>query len=49
MRIPQKVTSYEKIRKWKTGSIGQVNRNKVVYLSADPNADPFKGQFPLVC
>ena len=49
MRIQQKVVSYEKICKWKTGLIGQANESKVVYLSADPNADPFKGRFPLVC
>ena len=33
----------------KTGLIGQVNRSKVVYLSADPNVGPFQGRFPLVC
>ena len=49
MRIQQKVASYENIRKWKTGLIGQANGSKVVYLSADPNASLFKGQFPLVC
>ena len=49
MRIRQKVTSYEKIRKWKNGLIGQANGSKVVYLSADRNAGPFKGRFPLVC
>ena len=49
MRIQQKVALYKKICKWKTSLISQVNRSKVVYLSADPNADPFKGQFPLVC
>ena len=49
MRIQQKVASYEKIRKWKTGLIGQANGSKVVYLSADPNAVPFKDRFPLVC
>ena len=49
MRIQQKVASYENIRKWKTGLIGQANGSKVVYLSADPNAGLFKGQFPLVC
>ena len=48
MRIQQKVASYEKIR-WKTGLIGQANGSKVVYLSADPNAGPVKGRFPLVC
>ena len=46
MRIQQKVASYEKVCKWKTG---QPNRSKVMYLSADPNAGPFKGRFPLVC
>ena len=49
MKIQQKVVLYEKIRKWKTGLIGQADRSKVAYLSADPNADPFKGWFPLVC
>ena len=49
MRIQQKVTSYKKIRKWKTGLIGQANGSKIVYLSADPNGGPFKGRFPLVC
>ena len=49
MKILQKVASYEKIRKWKTGLIGQANGNKVVYISADPNAGPFKGRLPLVC
>ena len=49
MKIQQKVVLYEKIRKWKTGLIGQADRSKVAYLSADPNADPFKGRFPLVC
>ena len=49
MRIQQKVASYENIRKWKTGLIGQANGSKVVYLSADPNAGPVKGRFPLVC
>ena len=48
MRIQQKVTSYKKICKWKTGLISQANRSKVVYLSADLNVGPFKGQFPLV-
>ena len=48
MRIQQKVASYEKIR-WKTGLIGQANGRKVVYLSADPNSDPFKDRFPLLC
>ena len=49
MRIQQKGASYENICKWKTGLIGQANGGKVVYLSADPNAGPFKGRFPLVC
>ena len=49
MRIQQKVASYENIRKWKTGLIGQANGSKVVYLSADPNTVPFKDRFPLVC
>ena len=49
MRIQQKVTSSEIICHWKTSLIDQVNGSKVVYLSADPNAGPFKGQLPLVC
>ena len=49
MRIQQKVASYEKIRKWKTSLISQANGSKVVHLSADPNAGPFKDRFPLVC
>ena len=49
MRIHQKVASYEKSCKWKTGFIGKDNRSKVVCLSADPNEGPFKDQFPLVC
>ena len=49
MRIQQKVASYKDICKWITGLIDQANGNKVVYLSADPNAGPFKRQFPLVC
>ena len=48
MRIQEKIASYEKIRKWKTGLIDQANESKVVYLSADPDAGPFKGRFPLV-
>ena len=40
MRIQQKVASYKKIRKWKTGLISQTDGSKVVYLSADPNASP---------
>ena len=35
MRIQQKVASYEKICKWKTGLISQANGSKVVHLSAD--------------
>ena len=42
MRIQQKVASYEKIRKWKTGLIGEANGSKVVYLSADPKASQLK-------
>ena len=42
MRSQQNIASYEKIRKWKTSLIGQVNGSKVVCLSADPNEDPFK-------
>ena len=50
MRIQQKVALCKKICKWKTSFIAQANGSKVVYLSpADPNAGPFKGQFPLVC
>ena len=48
MRFQQKVASHEKICKWKTGLIGQANRSKVVYLTADPNAYPFKDRFPLL-
>ena len=44
MRIQQKVASFEKIRKWKTGLISQANWSLAVYLSADPNAGPFKGR-----
>ena len=49
----KKVTNYREFRKKllrtkksasKTGLI-----RKVVYLSADLNAGPFKGRFPLVC
>ena len=49
MRIQRKVASYKNIRKWETGLKGQANGSNVVYLSADPNAGPFKGRFPLVC
>ena len=42
MRIQQKVASYEKIRKWKTGLIGEANGSKVVYLSAEPKAGQLK-------
>ena len=37
----------KKIRWWKTGLISHANGSKVVYLSVDPNADHFKGRFPL--
>ena len=49
MRIQQKVALSEKNHTWKTGLIGHANGSKVVYLSADPNAGVFKGQFLLVC
>ena len=49
MRIQQKVTSYKKNHKWKTGLFGQANRTKVACLSADPNAGPVKSRFPLIC
>ena len=49
MKIKQKVALYKKNCKWKTGLISQANRSKVVYLTADPNAGRFKGQFPLLC
>ena len=49
MRILQKVASYEKICKWKTGLIGQANGSKIAYLLADPNGGSFKGPFLLVC
>ena len=39
----------KKIRKWKTGLIGEANGSKVVYLSADPNVGPFKDRFPRAC
>ena len=48
MRIQQKVVSNERIRKWKTGLIGQADRSKVVYLTAGPNAAAFKDRCPLV-
>ena len=48
MRIQQKVALCKKIHKWKTSLISQANRSKVVYLSADPNAGPFKDRFPLL-
>ena len=44
MRIQQKVALNENICKRKTGLIGQANRSKVVYLTADP----FKDRFPLL-
>ena len=37
--IQQKVSSYEKNCKWKTGLIDQANGSKVEYLSANPKAD----------
>ena len=43
MRIHKKVTLYEKICMWKTGSICHAKGSKVLYLSADPNAGPLKG------
>ena len=46
MRIQQKVALNEKIRKWKSGLIGQANGSKVVHLSAESNVGPFKGRFP---
>ena len=49
MKIQQKVASCKKICKWKTSLIGQGKGSEIVYLSADPNAGPFKGLFPLVC
>ena len=49
MRIQQKVASNKKICKWKTDLFGQANGSKVVYLSANPNASPFKSGFPLTC
>ena len=45
----QKVAWYEKFCKWITGLFGQANGSKVVYLSADLNAAPFKDLFLLVC
>ena len=35
----------QKICKWKTSLIDQANGNKIVYLSADPNASLFKSLF----
>ena len=49
MRIQQNLASYQKIRKWNTALIGQANRSKVVYLSADPNAGHLKDQFLILC
>ena len=49
MRIQQKIASYKEIHKWKTNLIGQANRRKVVYLSADRKSGPFKGWLLLVC
>ena len=46
MRICKKLLG---AKKFASGLIGQANGSKVVYLSADPNAGPFKGRFPLVC
>ena len=46
MRICKKLLG---AKKFASGLIGQANGSKVVYLSADPNASPFKGRFPLVC
>ena len=43
MRIQKKVASYEKNLQVENRLIGQANGSKVVYLSADPNAVPFKG------
>ena len=48
MSIQPKVISYEKIRKRKTGLFSQADGSKVVYLSGDPNAGPFKDRFSLV-
>ena len=47
MRMQQIVTLYQIICQLNSGLIGQANGSKVVYLSADPNEGPFKGQFPL--
>ena len=49
MRIQQKVTSYEKFVSGKSGLIDQAKGRKVVHLSVEPNAGPFKGWFPLPC
>ena len=47
MSIQQKVGSYEKMCKWKTGLLGQANGSKVVYLSADPKRALLKADFHL--
>ena len=43
MRIQQKVTSNEKFVSGKSGLIDQAKGRKVVHLSVEPNAGPFKG------
>ena len=48
MKIQQKVALYKKVSKLKTGLIRQANGSQVVYLSAGPNAVPFKDRFPLL-
>ena len=48
MRIQQKVTSYEKFVSGKSSLIDQAKGRKVVHLSAEPNAGPFKGRFFLM-
>ena len=49
MRIQEKVALCKKMCRWKTGLVGETNGSKVVYLSADPNAGPFKARFLLAC
>ena len=48
MRALQEDASYKKIHKKKTSLIGQANKSKVEYLSADPSVGPYKG-VSLVC
>ena len=49
MKMQPKFALYRKSCKCTTDLIDQANGSKVVYLSADPHAGPFKGWFPLAC